>query len=114
MHGHGDGLGSPEGERGDGKRGADLRRCPRPQGRRAEGITLLALPFDLLTSSLTRGHCAFKGSGEGGNSLDPQLQPDGGALGCSRCLFSWSHPLHLHSCHYYSGVPPVPLHGVQT
>lgn len=92
-----------------------MRRCPRPQGRRAEGITLLALPFDLLTSSLTRGHCAFKGSGEGGNSADPQLQPDGGG-GRQVALGAFSLGLTLYTCIPVTTIPvsrPVPLHGAQ-
>lgn len=70
------GLGSPEGKpRGQSREEEEEGRIraggpsPHQQSPRTKGIMLLVLPFDLLTSFLTGGRSACKGSGNGGTPL---------------------------------------------
>lgn len=71
------GAGSPEGARGAGA-GQARQGVPAPLAPRARGTTWLAMRFDLLTSSLTRGRWASEGFGKGG-ARRPTLPPEASA-----------------------------------
>lgn len=63
-----------------------MQVAPPPTSRR--GIRLLALPFDLLTSFLTRGRSACKGVWKWWDPADRRLQLEVGPAGGTGCLFS--------------------------